>query len=790
MASIGDLNIRLGIQLKAFEKGLSKAERKLKRFSRKTAEIGDSFLQNISLPILAMGGAALKATGNFEQLEKGLESIMGDSVAAKKEMQLLKKEALKPGLDLTQALKGSVRLQSVKIDAELAREALANFGNAIALAGGTSADLDGITLALTQIKAKGKISAEEINQLAERAPQVRQAIQDAFGTSDSEQLQKMGVSVEEFIDKVVHEMGKLPQATSGLNNAFNNTQQAVTKFLVAIGNDINQTFNVTERIEKFGNWLGELSDRFSNLEKSQKKTILKTALFAASVGPVIKVVSLFTQTVGNAISLTKLFATNIKNLGSSVLAAAANFKKMDTAMKATTIGAIVAVVGLATAAYMKWSNSMTTAQRVQQTLADVSAEAQKNIAQEKVEIDLLRRVINDETASREDKKKAIENLQRIAPDYFRGLDVERNSIDEINNSLDGYIARLLKKAKHQAAMEKIIELEKELLDLASNGDKLKPGVFQTISSSFNSMGNAAQFALLQAEKVGENFTDSQAQIRAQIEALKKSLEEIPEEVNVSVKISSNRTFQRTSTGGKKEKTQAENDLEQFESDREKVLRSKMKDTEGRIDGIIRKSKEAGKGVFKLDAELLESINESADLLDPASEKALKMAEAMQTVKNTALLMGDTMYQASLKGASSFKELGKAALSAAADVVRAKIMEGVTSYVTQVLQSSPLGIFLAPAAGAAAGVMFNKLIKSIKIPAFEKGVRGFGGGMALVGEAGPELVNLPRGSDVIPNNRLGGASGGSIHVTGRLVGSGNQLIAVIDEATRQRNRLGV
>ena len=35
---------------------------------------------------------------------------------------------------------------------------------------------------------------------------------------------------------------------------------------------------------------------------------------------------------------------------------------------------------------------------------------------------------------------------------------------------------------------------------------------------------------------------------------------------------------------------------------------------------------------------------------------------------------------------------------------------------------------------------------------------------MVGERGPELVNLPRGSSVIPNNRLGGSSSGSTTVT--------------------------
>lgn len=41
----------------------------------------------------------------------------------------------------------------------------------------------------------------------------------------------------------------------------------------------------------------------------------------------------------------------------------------------------------------------------------------------------------------------------------------------------------------------------------------------------------------------------------------------------------------------------------------------------------------------------------------------------------------------------------------------------------------------------------------EIPAFAKGVSNFIGGAALVGEQGPEIVNLPMGSSVIPNNGL-------------------------------------
>jgi phage-related protein len=46
-----------------------------------------------------------------------------------------------------------------------------------------------------------------------------------------------------------------------------------------------------------------------------------------------------------------------------------------------------------------------------------------------------------------------------------------------------------------------------------------------------------------------------------------------------------------------------------------------------------------------------------------------------------------------------------------------------------------------------------------IPGFADGVRNFGGGMAIVGERGPELVNLPKGADVFSNEESKRMAGG-------------------------------
>lgn len=63
------------------------------------------------------------------------------------------------------------------------------------------------------------------------------------------------------------------------------------------------------------------------------------------------------------------------------------------------------------------------------------------------------------------------------------------------------------------------------------------------------------------------------------------------------------------------------------------------------------------------------------------------------------------------------------------------------------------------AAIALGTIISALANKLRVPAFAGGVTNFAGGAALVGERGPELVTLPRGSNVIPNNQLGNVSGG-------------------------------
>ncbi|MYD95413.1 MAG: hypothetical protein F4Y02_17395 [Chloroflexi bacterium] len=72
-------------------------------------------------------------------------------------------------------------------------------------------------------------------------------------------------------------------------------------------------------------------------------------------------------------------------------------------------------------------------------------------------------------------------------------------------------------------------------------------------------------------------------------------------------------------------------------------------------------------------------------------------------------------------------------------------------------------------------------------AFAQGTSFAPGGMALVGEMGPELVNLPRGSQVIPDPRLGSEVTVNVNVEGSVVAERDLAQRIRQELIRTSRR---
>lgn len=544
--TIGSLLVKIAANTKDLEKGLASAERSIDRTARKLNRVGSSLTTFVTLPLAALGTASVLAASNLESMEKGLESIMGDAEAAKKEMELLRKEALKPGLSFEQALKGSVRLQAVELDAETARRAISAFGNALALVGGSSEDLDGVTLALTQIASKGKISAEEINQLAERVPQIRIALKDAFGTADTEKLQKMNIDFKQFIDGVVGSLEQLPKAESGMKNMLENMRMKLQESAQIIGKSL---FPVVERL--IGSF-SKLADRFAALSPKQQDSIVKWGLIAAAAGPVLQILGKLTGALGSSIGIIRSVVGGVHMwagsmaiiqqevratmavhamLGNNVSHSTVLIQRLTKAWqglsmvtKASVIGiAIAAVAGLAIA-LSNANREASTAEKIQARLNDVTAQVASSISAEKVEAEALVRAIKDENTAKADKLKALKDLQTIAPEYFDGIKLEGDYTKTTTEALKSYIEALKQKATAQAVAQELAEIDMQMANVNERMQEAKPDVLASLWNVIKSGGSAIQFAGQQTETWSKNIITNRNALLEQKKALEEMLD--------------------------------------------------------------------------------------------------------------------------------------------------------------------------------------------------------------------------------------------------------------------------
>lgn len=80
---------------------------------------------------------------------------------------------------------------------------------------------------------------------------------------------------------------------------------------------------------------------------------------------------------------------------------------------------------------------------------------------------------------------------------------------------------------------------------------------------------------------------------------------------------------------------------------------------------------------------------------------------------------------------------------------------ISNFVNAIIDKAQDAINFLKKYGAFNSPLFSNLVGIGGLPRFATGIQNFQGGSAMVGEMGPEIVNLPKGSSVIPNNKIGG-----------------------------------
>lgn len=460
MPTVSSLNVRLGLLSKEFERDLAGFERRMQSVAAKMGSVGETLTLAVSAPLAALGGIALKTAAEFESLTLAMttsfENVGIGSQAAAEEIQKLREIALAPGLDFEQAVKGSVRLQGVGVSAEKARLILKELGNQIAATGGSADQLDSVTKQFTQIIGKGRILQEDLSIILENMPGLAKVLRDEFGTTSAEAIRALGVSAEDFIDRITNRMATMPRVAGGLANAFTNATVAIRQSFATVGEAINKAFNVTGLLNRFSEWIVGLADSFAGLDESTQAVVLSVAAFALALGPSIKAMSLIVSGATSVVTTFSRVAESFRITAAAGTGTIGVFSRLNTVMKANVYIAIASAVLAIAAAFAVYASRVGEASESQRIFAEAQQSVAEEAGKETAVLNKNFEILKSVTASTEERTAAIEELRRVYPDYLRGVDLEKASLvqlTEIQGNLNQEIIRGVAERQKSAALE-------------------------------------------------------------------------------------------------------------------------------------------------------------------------------------------------------------------------------------------------------------------------------------------------------------------------------------------------
>lgn len=227
-------------------------------------------------------------------------------------------------------------------------------------------------------------------------------------------------------------------------------------------------------------------------------------------------------------------------------------------------------------------------QKAMESLQKITLSSIANTSAEKVKVESLLKIARDETLSKENRLKALKKLNEISPQYLKNLNLEEINTDKATQAVDRYIASIQRKAKIQAAENRLVDVNNEILDLDKE-DKNRNTVGGAIKGLFRNMGSMLTAGLIDTN--GERIKKDVDALKTEAEELSKFIQELnTEDIKSDIK-DSPRTLDTVITeleGAKKrlkelknmvsfEKANLEYDYNQVVSDVETKIRQLQKE---------------------------------------------------------------------------------------------------------------------------------------------------------------------------------------------------------------------
>ena len=462
-----------------------------------------------------------------------------------------------------------------------------------------------------ELNIDSKQSVKSLGDLEERAEQL------------NEELRKVPLGSKAF--------NELKQELIGVNKEIKNTElsmEALDNEQVAseLGSVAGAVGDVSAAFILLGGDGGALEETVQNIEKA----IGVSMAFKGAIEGVASGRKLLNNVIKNSSALQKannainvLAGTIMKAFGGSVDTTSVAFKGLRAAIIATGIGALVVGVGLLIENFDKLSEMLSSTTKSQKAYNDAAKQAIDNIGEELSASNKLQRTLKDESITREDKVKAVKQLQDEYPNLLSNIDAEKTSIEDINKALKLNTKLVRLKAQQDALQSLRAEEYKKILKAqvdAQTGSNKSFLTFISAQALFIDEQDLANVKTLESIEVNKENISVLDELEAQIQAQIKALEELG------------------ATDGEMteaEKKKAEERLKRLEDekkayeDAQKAFQEWLQSEEDATQARLNNMKKIGDGAIKARNDLQNLLNQIAEIEDE-SELIIEDLTATET----------------------------------------------------------------------------------------------------------------------------------------------------------------
>ena len=321
MATVADLLVKISADSSGLRKELNAAKRQIKTAfgtdALKVSQKAQSSLKYIAAGMAGIVSASVIMSAKMDMTKRAFETLTGSVERARQHLDELEKFGATTPFEFTGLTEASKKMQAYGFDVQAVIPVLTVLGDAAMAVGLGQEGIDRVTLAIGQMNAKGKVSAEEMRQLAETGLPVWDILAGKMGVTTAQAMdmaKKGAISAKEGITAILTGLedrfgGMMDKVAGEIPQSFSNMKDSVASIMRTMGNNITDAFDLKTKFKNAADWLGDFAAvaKRSGIKEAFEQMVpesVKTAIVGVS-GVIIGIaVPAFAMLAGSVIAAT------------------------------------------------------------------------------------------------------------------------------------------------------------------------------------------------------------------------------------------------------------------------------------------------------------------------------------------------------------------------------------------------------------------------------------------------------------------------------------------------------